>query len=91
MTVGISPKARLAALIPAFGSVVAILIQWAITGEYDRSELVTTVTGLSASLLAFLGAWLGSPGVVVADQGPSSDELLGDAPLSDAPIAPDED
>lgn len=38
---------------PAIGTVVAILVQWIATGEFDRSEFVTALTGLPAALLTF--------------------------------------
>lgn len=89
MTSGISPKAKLAALIPFLATLAAIGVQWLVTGEYDRAELVTSLTGLSGAILAFVGAWLGQPGDVTTTIGPASDELLGDTPLSDEPIEPD--
>lgn len=66
-TVGISPKALFAAILPALGGAVAVLIQWAATGEFDRAELVTSASAVASSLLAFLGAWAGSPGDVIVD------------------------
>lgn len=66
-TVGVSPKAILAAVIPAAGSLIAVAIQWAVTGELDRAELVTALTGFSAALLAGLAAWAGKPGMVDMD------------------------
>ena len=64
-TSGLSPKAILAAVLPTLGGVVAVGIQWIATGEFDRAELVTALTAVSTSLLAFLGAYSGSPGTVV--------------------------
>jgi hypothetical protein len=63
-TQGTSPKTVLAACLPAIGTVVAVLLQWVITGELNRPELVTAITGASASMFAGLGAWLGHPGTV---------------------------
>lgn len=42
------------AIAPFTLTLVAIAIQWAVTGEYDRAELTTTLTGLSAALLTYL-------------------------------------
>ena len=77
MTIGISPKAFLAAVFPALTTLVIVLVNGAFTG-FDATELHAAVAGLVASALAFVGAWLGSPGVVVAPSpnGPGSDELL---------------
>lgn len=83
-TVGTSPKAILAAMLPAVGTVVAVAVQWIVTGEYDRAELVTSLTGLVAAAVGGLGAWAGSPGTVevptheapAAAVGPASDSLL---------------
>lgn len=77
MTVGVSPKAKLATLLPAIAALVAVLIQWAVTGEFDRAELATALTGLSTSVFAFLGAYLGSPGEVIGnDVGEGSDARM---------------
>jgi len=79
VTRGISPKALLAALLPALGGLIAVGIQWAITGAFDKAELATALTAAAGSLLAFAGAWAGNPGTVVpVDPGPASDDLLGD-------------
>lgn len=81
-TVGTSPKAILAALLPAVGTVLAVAVQWIVTGEYDRAELVTSLSGLIAAAVGGLGAWLGSPGTVEVTTseahpvGPASDDLL---------------
>lgn len=42
------------ALLPAVGTLVAIAVQLAVTGEYDRAELTTTITGLGATIVAFV-------------------------------------
>jgi hypothetical protein len=63
-TVGLSPKARDAGLITAVATLVALAIQWAITGEFDRAELVTTLTGLGSALVAFLAAYRADPGTI---------------------------
>jgi hypothetical protein len=31
-----------------------VAIQWAVTGEFDRAELVTALTGLSAAVITYL-------------------------------------
>lgn len=66
-TKGTSPKAILAAALPAIGTVLAVLILWVVTGEFDKAELATSLTGLVGSLTAGFGAWLGNPGTVVVD------------------------
>jgi hypothetical protein len=65
-TSGLSPKAILAGLMPALGTVVAVLIMGAVTGEFDRLEVATALTGFSGALFAALGAYFGAPGTVVA-------------------------
>lgn len=77
VTEGLSPKAVLAGVIPALGTVAAVLVQWAVTGEYDRAELVTSLVGLSSAGLAALSAYLAAPGAVKERVvGPASDDLL---------------
>jgi hypothetical protein len=63
-TVGISPKAILAAVVPTLGGIVAVLIHWLATGEFDRSEFAIAVSTVVAAVLAFIGAWAGNPGQV---------------------------
>lgn len=76
ITLGTSPKARLAAILPALAALAATGVQWAVTGAYDQAELVTTLTGLTAAAIAYLGAYLGAPGTVIANIGPASDGEL---------------
>lgn len=90
-TEGVSPKTVLAGVLPALGTVFAVLILWLVTGELNKAELAVALTGFSGSAFSALGAWLGSPGTVTvdlpqqggegaaaipADVGPASDELL---------------
>jgi hypothetical protein len=42
------------AILPALGTVIAIGIQYGTTGEFDRAEMTTAITGLSTALVAFL-------------------------------------
>jgi hypothetical protein len=60
----ISPKAILATALPALATLAAVIIQWAVSGEFDKAELATAVSGVVASLLSGLGAYLGAPGQV---------------------------
>lgn len=87
MTVGISPKAKLATLFSAVATVLAVVIQWLVTGEYDKAELATTIIGVTNSLLAFAGAFLGAPGDVLSVQGVPSDSQLSAESLSQAEAA----
>lgn len=66
VTQGLSPKAILAAVVPTLGGLVAVGIQWIATGAFDRAELATAISTVIAAVLAFLGAWAGDPGNVVA-------------------------
>src|ERR1044072_1055994 len=60
----ISPKAILAATLPAVATLVAVIVQWAVTGEFDKAELTTAIVGVVTSALSGLGAYLGAPGQV---------------------------
>lgn len=44
----------LKAVAPALLTLVAVLVQVLVTGEYDRAELVTTITGLASATITFL-------------------------------------
>jgi hypothetical protein len=64
----ISPKTILAAVLPTLGGIIAVGIQWGVTGEFDRAELATALTAAGTALVAGLGAYLGAPGeVAVSD------------------------
>jgi hypothetical protein len=75
-TQGISPKAILAAATPALATLIGVLVAWAVSGEFDRLELTAAVTGLSASVLAFAGAYKGAPGNVPSSIVVASDDVL---------------
>jgi hypothetical protein len=60
----ISPKTILAVALPSLATLAAVLVQWAVTGEFDKAELTTAISGVVASLLSGLGAYLGAPGQV---------------------------
>jgi hypothetical protein len=47
-------KPYLKAVLPALLTLLAIVTQWAVTGAFDKAELVTAITGFTASLLTFL-------------------------------------
>lgn len=47
-------KAMLKALVPLVATIVAVAVQYALTGEFDREVVATAVTGTCASLIAFL-------------------------------------
>ena len=75
----ISPKTILAAVVPTLGGLVAVAIEWAVTGHLDRLELTTALTAFGSALVAGLGAYVGAPGQVqvpavvepvIAAQGP---------------------
>lgn len=63
-TNGLSPKAILAFLYPAIGSIVSAVGSWIVTGDFNASEIRVSVAGLGASGLALLGAYIGRPGDV---------------------------
>lgn len=44
----------LKAVLPALLTLVAVVVQWAATGAYDKAELATTITGLLSSLITYL-------------------------------------
>jgi hypothetical protein len=64
----ISPKTILAAVLPTLGGILAVGIQWAVTGELDKPELITALTAFGSALVAGLGAYLGEPGQVVVNE-----------------------
>jgi hypothetical protein len=63
-TQGLSPKTILAGVLPAVVTLIAVVVQWAVTGEFDRAELVTAIMGLVTAASAALGAYLADPGDV---------------------------
>jgi hypothetical protein len=66
VTLGISAKAKLAALLTStLGSLSGIGITWLVTGELDKAALAGVLSGLTSGLIAFIGAFLGDPGDVV--------------------------
>jgi hypothetical protein len=73
----ISPKAILAATLPAIATLAAIIVQWAVTGEFDKAELTTAIVGVVTSALSGLGAYLGAPGNVQVEA-----EVRADVPMS---------
>lgn len=42
------------AVVPFVLTVIAVLGQWAATGEFDRVELVTAITGAASAVVTFL-------------------------------------
>ena len=60
----ISPKAILAFVVPTLGGLIAVGIQWGVTGAFDKAELVTALTAVGSALVAGLGAYAGAPGAV---------------------------
>lgn len=63
-TVGISPKAVLAALFPAIGTAIMALLHGSLDPAMDPT-LVAGIVGVVDALLALAGAYLGNPGTVV--------------------------
>lgn len=76
-TVGISPKAVLAAVLPTLGGVLAVGVQWLATGEFDRAEFATAIGTVAAALLAFAGAYAADPGTVKPSVPPYRDGEAG--------------
>jgi len=60
----LSPKTILAAVVPTLGGLIAVAIEWAVTGHLDRLELTTALTAFGSALVAGLGAYVGAPGQV---------------------------
>lgn len=48
---GLQPLAK--AVWPAIGTLAAVAVQWIATGEFDRAELTTAITGLVAALVTY--------------------------------------
>ncbi len=78
MTVGLSPKALLAFLLPLLAAVGGALSSWIVTGDFNNAEIRTAAGGLVSSGLALLGAYVGQPGPVASHNEVASDDLLGD-------------
>lgn len=47
-------KAVLKSLLPFIGTLLAVGIQYFATGEFDKAEVATALTGISASLITLL-------------------------------------
>lgn len=76
-TIGISPKATLAFVLPAAGTAVLALLDQVLSPDMDPT-LKVAIVGLVNAVLAFAGAYAGRPGNVVPDTG-------GVPPYSDTP------
>ena len=76
----ISPKAILAAVVPTLGGLVAVGIEWAITGHLDRLELTTALTAFGSALVAGIGAYVGAPGQVLVPA-----KVAPEVPMEEAP------
>jgi hypothetical protein len=63
-TLGISPKAVAAFVYPALVAVSAAVVSWIATGNFDATEIRTSLGGLIAGAVAALGAYLHAPGTV---------------------------
>jgi len=61
----ISPKAILAAVVPTLGGLLAVAVEWGISGRLDRLELTTALTAFASALVAGIGAYVGAPGQVL--------------------------
>jgi hypothetical protein len=68
-TIGISPKAILAFAFPALATVVGAVCDWIISGQLDHTAIRVAISGLLASALAALGAYVGRPGSVTREDG----------------------
>lgn len=75
----ISPKAILALVLPAVGTLVLALVNEYVTVHMDTT-LKVAIVGVVNSLLAALGAYVGKPGEVVV---PAA--VVPDAPVVDPP------
>lgn len=62
-TEGTSPKAFLAFMLPAVGTLVLALLNEVLSPDIDPTLKVAIVGAVNA-LLAFAGAWAGKPGTV---------------------------
>lgn len=47
-------KAALKAIAPSVGTLVAVGVEYLVTGEFDKLELTTALTGFSAALLTLI-------------------------------------
>ena len=76
----ISPKTILAAVVPTLGGLIAVLIEYAVTGDLDRLELTTALTAFGSALVAGLGAYVGAPGQVLVPA-----EIAPEVPVRNVP------
>lgn len=88
-TNGLSPKAVLAFLYPAIGSIVSAVSSWIITGNFNDSEIRVAIAGLGASGLALLGAYVGKPGDIDVPDDTGISGLTLDKPMPDHLDLPD--
>lgn len=65
-TVGFSPKAMLAFILPALGTLVLALINVILGPDIDPS-LKVAIVGFVNACLAFAGAYVGKPGTVTVN------------------------
>lgn len=78
ITHGLSPKV----LAPAVAQLIVVIVLCALTGEFDRTELTITLTGLVSALLGVQA----SPGQVTSPRpGPASDDLTYAAKAAEKP------
>lgn len=71
-TIGLSPKAVLAFLLPLIAAFGGTVSTWITSGTFNAAEIKTAVAGLIASGLALLGAYLAPPGEVANVANPAS-------------------
>lgn len=70
LPVKLQPLAK--ALFPFVGTILAVAVQFFVTGEFDKAELVTTLTGISAAVITFL-----FPNIPPGDVDPASGQVEG--------------
>lgn len=71
-TVDVSPKAVLAFLYPFIATLAASAGSWIVSGDFNTAEIRVALSGLIASGLALLGAYVGRPGNVQPVSGPDA-------------------
>jgi len=86
-TQGRSPKAIAALLWPLITALAASLVSWLISGDFNSTELRTSIGGAVLSVVAGIGAALSQTGTIISDEPPeidySEEEFEGEAPAGD--------
>lgn len=71
-TLGVSPKAIYAGVVPAVLAGLAAVGSALVTTDWNTAETRTLLTGLAAAFVAGISAYIGKPGTVVPEANPAT-------------------